>query len=209
MRLSVECAFSHLRKRGATSRKDAFCADGLTQKRSLHPATHAKAHSGGVALTEKRILQPAAHAKAHSAQTVSRKSALWIGISRKSALCNRHLTQKRILRRRCHLDVTKRRILDGRRHGKAHFACGAHQKAHSVCERSRRVRLSVRVRAQNALFRRMCFASPAQTWGRLTEKRTLQPLAHGKAHSATAGSRKSALWIGISRKSAVCNRWLT
>ena len=38
-------------------------------------------------------------------------------------------------------------------HGKAHFACGPHQRAHSACGRSRRVRLSVRARAQNALFR--------------------------------------------------------
>ena len=69
-------------------------------------------------------------------------------------------------------------------HGKAHSACGPHQKAHSACERSRRVRLSVRVRSQsapfrstspvqNALFRRVRFSSPAQTWRRLTQRRTL------------------------------------
>ena len=45
MHFSVGCAFPHLRKRGATSRKGAFCADGLTQKRSLHPPPHGKAHS--------------------------------------------------------------------------------------------------------------------------------------------------------------------
>ena len=142
--------------------------------------------------TPSRLPSPTSYQKAHSAQTVSRKSAV----------CTRRLTEKRILRWRRHRDVTKRRILGGRCHGKAHFACGAHQKAHSACGRWRRVRLSVRVRAQNALFRRMCFSLPAQTSGdltenrtldrHLTEKRTLQPLAHGKAHSATAGSRKSA-----------------
>ena len=42
--------------------------------------------------------------------------------SRKDALCTRRLTENRTLHRRCHLDVTKGRILDGRRHGKAHFA---------------------------------------------------------------------------------------
>ncbi len=42
--------------------------------------------------------------------------------SRKTALCTRRLTENRTLRRRRHLDVTKRRILSGRRHGKAHFA---------------------------------------------------------------------------------------
>ena len=48
---------------------------------------------------------------------------------------------------------TEKRILRTDPHGKAHFACGPHQKAHSACERSRRVRLSVKARAQNALFR--------------------------------------------------------
>ena len=65
------------------------------------------------------------HAKAHSAQTVSRKSAV----------CNRRLTEKRILYQRRHRDVTERRTLDGRRHGKAHSAAAPHQKAHSACER--------------------------------------------------------------------------
>ena len=61
------------------------------------------------------------------------------------------------------------------------------------------MRLSVRVPAQNALFRRMRFSSPGQTWRRLTEKRTLPPTPHGKAHSATC----------ISRKSTFCNLRLT
>ena len=95
--------------------------------------------------------------------------------------------------------LTERRILDGRRHGKAHFACGPHQKAHSACGRSRRVHLSVRVRAQNALFRRMCFSSPAQTWSHLTQRRILRRRSHVKAQSAPAASRKTA----------VCNRRLT
>ena len=105
-------------------------------------------------------------------------------------------------------------------HGKAHSACGPHQRAHSACERSPRVRLSVRGRAQNALFRRMCFSLPAQTWGRLTEKRTLGSHSHGKphsapatpprrdrkAHSGRATSRKSALCVWASPKSALCMR---
>ena len=116
------------------------------------------------------------------------------------------LTKRRILRWRRHRDVTKRRILHRRSHGKAHFACGPHQKAHSACGRWRRVRLSVRVRAQNALFRRMCFSLPAQTSGdltenrtldrHLTEKRTLHPSSHGKPHSVPATPRKSAFCAG-------------
>ena len=43
----AECAFPHLGKRRLTSRKSAFCPDGLTQKRILDSTPHAKAHSGG------------------------------------------------------------------------------------------------------------------------------------------------------------------
>ena len=159
-------------------------------------------------LTKRRILRRRPHGKPHFAPAASRKTAF----------CNRRLTE--------------RRTLGSHSHGKAHFACGSHQKAHSVSEQSRRVRLSVRVRAQNALFRRMCFSSPAQTSGGLTEKRTLDrhltekrtlqpsphvkahsvpatlPRRHGKAHSAPAtlprrhGKAHSA--PGDSRKSAFC-----
>ena len=165
MRFFVECAFPYLRKRGVTSRKGAVCTRRLTQKRTLHPATHGKAQS---------------------APGDSRQDALWGSHS----------------------------------HGKVHFACGPHQKTHSVCERWRKVRLSVRVRAQNALFRRMCFSLPAQTWSHLTEKRTLGSHSHGKAHSAPATpprrdrkahsgratSRKSALCVWASPKDALCMR---
>ena len=65
--------------------------------------------------------------------------------------------------------------------------------------RDRRMRLSVRVPVQNALFRRGRLSSPGQTWRRLMEKRILLPASHGKAHSATY----------VSRKSALCNLCLT
>ena len=58
MRLSVKCAFSHLRKRGAGSRKSAVCGCDVTEKRSL-----ARAHRAH--LTEKRILHVGPHGKAH------------------------------------------------------------------------------------------------------------------------------------------------
>ena len=48
------------------------------------------------------------------------------------------------------------------------------------------------VEPQSALFRRMRLSSPGQTWRLLTEKRILQPAPHGKAHSPTGASRKSA-----------------
>ena len=117
-------------------------------------------------------------------------------------------------------DSRKDALWECHSHGKAHFACGPHQRAHSACERSRRMRFSVRVRAQNALFRRMCFSLPAQTSSHLTEKRTLGSHSHGKAHSAPATpprrnqkahsgratSRKSALCVWASPKGALCMR---
>ena len=45
MRFSVECAFPHLGKRGAASRKGALCHLRLTERRTLPPAPHGKAHS--------------------------------------------------------------------------------------------------------------------------------------------------------------------
>ena len=125
----------------------------LTQRRILRRPPHGKPHSATGnsrkstlctrQLTEKHTLHPPSYVKAQSAPGDSRKDALW-GLT---------LTEKRILHRRCHLDMAKRRVLGGRRHGEAHFACGPHQRARSICGRSRRVRLSVRARAQNALFR--------------------------------------------------------
>ena len=110
VRFSVECAFPHLRKRGAASRKSAFCADGLTEKRSLQPAPHGKA-----------------------------QSARWA--SRESAFCTPTVTQSASFRESP---------------------------------------------PQSALFRRVRLSSPAQTWRRLTEKRSLRPRRHQKAQSATA-----------------------
>ena len=78
--------------------------------------------------------------------------------SRKSAVCARALTE------RCTL------------------CPGPHGKVHSGKSAGCRMRFSVRVWSQNALFRRVRFFSPAQTWRRLTERRTLCPGPHGKAH---------------------------
>ena len=55
------------------------------------------------------------------------------------------------------------------------------------------MRFSVRDRAQNALFRRVRFFSPAQTWSHLTQRRILRGRSHVKAQSAQIVSRKSAL----------------
>ena len=68
MRFSVECAFPHLRKRCAGSRKSALCSRRLTEKRTLQPFLD----RGG---TKKRTLAPAPHGKPHSAPAVP--SSIW------------------------------------------------------------------------------------------------------------------------------------
>ena len=55
MRLSVECAFPYLRKRGAVSRKSALCSGGLTEKRSVGGQPHGKAHSGRLGSRESAV----------------------------------------------------------------------------------------------------------------------------------------------------------
>ena len=67
MHFSVECTFPHLGKRGAASRKSTLCNLHLTEKHTLPPAPHGKAHSATCAsrkstfchlrLTEKRTLR--------------------------------------------------------------------------------------------------------------------------------------------------------
>ena len=71
MRFSVKCTFPHLRKRGAGSRKSAFCNRRLTEKRTLHsPLDRGE--------TKNRTLAQQPHGKAHSATSASRKSAVWL-----------------------------------------------------------------------------------------------------------------------------------
>ena len=61
--------------------------------------------------------------------------------------------------------------------------------------RDRRMRLSVRVPAQNALFRNMRLSSPGQTRRHLTKKRTLGRWL----------TENRSLGVSPSRKSALCN----
>ena len=98
MRFSVECAFPHLRKRGATSRKSALWI-GISRKSALW----------GLTLTEKRILHPPSHGKPHSAPAMrsrrdrrahsgwatSRRNALCVWASPKGALCMRAVVAPR------------------------------------------------------------------------------------------------------------------
>ena len=82
-------------------------------------------------------------------------------------------------------DLTERRTLPNRWASECAFPS----------RRDRRMRLSVRVPAQNALFRKMRFSLSGQTSKSLTEKRTLQPRCHQKAHSVPITSRKGSVWL--------------
>ena len=99
----------------------------------------------------------------------------------------------RVRRSRFGFDLTEKRTLPNRWVQNALFRHDVTAECAFPSRRNRRMRLSVRVPAQNALFRRVRLFSPGQTWRRLTEKRTLPPAPHGKAHSATCASRKGAL----------------
>ena len=115
--------FVTLRMQNASFRRMRFSSPGqtwrhLTERRTLGPPPHGKAHFAGVTLTERRSLGPSPHGKAHSGGGASRKSAFWLVWG-----------------------------------------------------------------SQSALFRRMRFSSPGQTWRHLTERRTLELAPHEKAHS--------------------------
>ena len=100
-------------------------------------------------VTEKRILRRRPHAKVHSEPAASRKSTFW------------------------RWPLTEKCTLCGRRDGRGTLSVGPHAKAHSACGQPPRVRFSVRVCSQSALFRRMRLFSPGQTSSRLTQKRIL------------------------------------
>ena len=71
------------RSQNALLRRMRFFSPGqtrrrLTERRTLAPVPHGKAHSGSLALTERRILQSRCDGKAHSVLGVSCKDALWL-----------------------------------------------------------------------------------------------------------------------------------
>ena len=158
-----------------------------------------------LSLTEKHILQPAPHAKPRSAPcafpsrcgarevwgnpparlrgTMENDSTGQMRSSNPPPGCGAACA--RVRRSRFESGLTERRTLPNRRAPECAFPS----------RRDRRMRFSVRVPAQNALFRRVRFSLPGQTWRRLTEKRSLQPASHGKAHSDLIGSRIDALCV--------------
>ena len=114
--------------------------------------------------TPSRLPSPTSYQKAHSAQTVSRKTAL----------CTRHLTENRILQP------------------------ATHGKAHSGVSLSRKSALCVWVSPKGAFCKRAVAQSAPFREGPCAE------CAFPHLRKLRATSRKTALWIGISRKSALC-----
>ena len=94
MRFSVKCAFPHLGKRRAASRKTALCSRRLTEKRTL--------------------AQPP-HGKVHSATRASRKSALCSWRLTEKRILPSHLTEKCTLQPFLDRGGTKKRILQPER----------------------------------------------------------------------------------------------
>ena len=162
MRFSVECAFPHLRKRRPASRKSAFWPWALTQKRTLTPAPHGKPHSvpgtsrkgalyvidtmrnapfGNVATTECAFPYSTGCRMRLSVEGAFPHLRKRRPVSRKSALCPRRLTEKRIL------------------------AVGPHGKPHSGPEISRKSAFYVRaVTKGRALYPRDGYQKPMQSW---------------------------------------------
>ena len=163
-----------------TSRKSAFCNLRLTQSRTLPPAPHGKAHSAisrshrlrlSVTLRRPRgVGQPPARLRG----TMKNGSTGQMRSSNHPPACGAACT--RVRKSRFELGLTERRTLPDLRAPECAFPS----------RRDRRMRFSVTSLIQNALFRRMRLSSPGQTWRRLTERRTLQPAFHGKAHSTGA-----------------------
>ena len=111
MRLSVECAFPHLGKRGAGSRKSAFCTLGLTEKRTL------AAPPGRT--SPKDALWRFWSSQSASFRDVKPQNALFRRVRFSSpGQTRRRLTEKRILAGR----LTEKRTLRAGPHGKAHSA---------------------------------------------------------------------------------------
>ena len=122
--------------------------------------------------------------------------------SRKSALCNLRLTEKRTLACAHRAHLTEKRTLaapPGRTSPKDALWLGRHlqnaslreasyEKTHSDRSGARKMRFSV---TSNSRVR---FSSSGQMRRRLTEKRTLQPAPHGKSAFCPSFSPKGAFW---------------
>ncbi len=173
------------RPQNALLRRMRFSSPGqtrrrLTEKRTLAPVPHVKAHSVPTASRKGAFWKSRPHGKAHSDPGASRKSALWMRTSPKDALWMRAATQNALFRNVSVAECT------------------------FPSHRDRRMRFYVEctfphLRKRGAGSRKSAFCVRC-----LTEKRILQPVSHVKAHSVPTASRKSALCLRTSPKDALC-----
>ena len=157
MCLSVECAFPHLGKRGVSSRKTAVW--------ECHP--HGKVHSV-IPRSRRMRLSVTSRRPGGVGQPPARlRGTMENGPTGQMRSSNPRQPAGRVVPGSADLGsesgLTERRTLPDRWAPECAFPS----------RRDRRMRFSVRVHAQNALFRRVRLSSPAQTWRRLTEKRSL------------------------------------
>ena len=157
MRLSVECTFPHLGKRGAASRKSAVCMWNITEKRSLWLWRHQKAQSAVRRLGRMRF-SVSPDSKPRFAGPGTTRPAGWRGVARAhlpswaifhsapqpggrlphtsrapqrdgKAHSAQTASRKSTF---CVDDLTEKRILRRRPHGKAHFGAG-HSRKSALC----------------------------------------------------------------------------
>ena len=213
MRLSVECAFPHLGKRGAGSRKSAFCTLGLTEKRTLAAPPGRTSRKGAFWLgrhLQNASLREAPHQKAHSGGSGARRVRLSVTSNPRMRFFVEcafpHLGKRGVgSRKSAFWQVGSRKsavwLAPAEHTSRKSAPCtsGLTEKRTLAAPPGRTSpkdalwrfwssqSASFRdVKLQNALFRRMRFFSPAQTRRRLTEKRSLHRRPHGKAHFGRA-----------------------
>ena len=178
MRLSVECTFPHLGKRGAASRKSAVCMWNITEKRSLWLWRHQKAQSAVRRLGRMRF-SVSPDSKPRFAGPGTTRPAGWRGVARAhlpswaifhsapqpggrlprtsrapqrdgKAHSAQTASRKSAF---CVDDLTEKHILALATHGKVHSVWATRWKGHSVRWPSRKSAFRVRAATQSAPFR--------------------------------------------------------
>ena len=183
MRFSVECAFPHLGKRRAASRKSALCHLRLTEKRTLPPAPHGKMHSATY-ISRKGALRDPQIAQTAPLRDVVAPGGVWgnpppgcgalwrMAQLGKRARATPRRAAGRLARGPADLGsesgLTERRTLPDRRASECAFPS----------RRDRRLRFSVECAFPHLGKRRAASRKSALWPDRLTEKRTLRVLAH-------------------------------
>ena len=162
MRFSVECAFPHLGKRRAASRKGALCTYRLTERRSLCRLPHGKTHFAQPVGCRMRFSVRHGCVMRFSVRRRTRRMRFSVRRrTRRMRFSVRRRLQNALFRRvrfsspgQTSDRLTERRSLCRPPHGKTHFAQPA------GC----RMRFSVRRRLQDVSFRNSRLGCRRQGW---------------------------------------------